>query len=259
MPEANGPDSPTAAMPPLGPAPDLEERDRRRREVLAAVLPHIPFDGWTEAALGAAARDLDCSPAELRRVFPGGVPDVIAFWVAEADRQMLQELEALDLPSMRIRERIATAVRVRLESHTADKEAVRRALGRQAAPDQALHSVLGLYRTVDAMWYAAGDTATDWNFYTKRALLAGVYASTLLYWLQDQSEGSAATWSFLDRRIDDVMRIQKLRGRLDKVADRLPNPFRLLRPFQPGGAGMYPSAGPYPQPGSYPGEPTAGR
>ncbi|MEQ8502258.1 MAG: COQ9 family protein, partial [Sneathiellaceae bacterium] len=111
-----------------------------------------------------------------------------------------------------------------------DREAVRRALGRQAAPDQALTSVLGLYRTVDAMWYAAGDTATDWNFYTKRALLAGVYASTLLYWLQDQSEDFAATWAFLDRRVENVMAIQKLRGRLEQAGGRLPNPFRLLKP-----------------------------
>ncbi|MEQ8497791.1 MAG: hypothetical protein RIB84_00220, partial [Sneathiellaceae bacterium] len=109
----------------LGPEPDMTERDAHRREVLAAVLPHVPFDGWTEAALAAAARDLDCAPAEIRRVFPGGVPEAIAFWVAEADRLMLAELERLDLPSMRIRERIVTAVRVRLEQNAPDREAVR--------------------------------------------------------------------------------------------------------------------------------------
>lgn len=212
-----------------GPEPDLDEHDRLRRRVLAAILPHIPFDGWTGAALAAAARDLECSMAEIRRAFPGGVADAIAFWVAEADRRMLEELERLDLPAMRVRERIATAVRVRLQQHEQDKEAIRRALGHQALPPQSLQGALGLYRTVDAIWYAAGDTATDWNFYTKRGLLAGVYAATLLFWLQDQSEGSQASWAFLDRRIDDIMRIQKLRGRLEQAADRLPSPFRLLR------------------------------
>jgi len=213
-----------------GPEPDLEERDRLRRQVLAAILPHVPFDGWTGAALSAAARDLDCSMAQIRRAFPGGVAEVIAFWVADADQRMLEALEQMDLPAMRVRDRIATAIRLRLEQTEPDKEAVRRALGHQAMPPQALQGALGLYRTVDAIWYAAGDTATDWNFYTKRALLAGVYASTLLYWLQDHSEGSEASWAFLERRIDDIMRIQKLRGRLDEVADRLPSPFRLLRP-----------------------------
>lgn len=217
----------------LGPEPDLQERDERRRQILAAVLPHVPFDGWTEAAVEAACRDLGCPLSEMRRVFPGGTGEMISFWVAEADRRMLEELERRDLASMRIRDRIATAIRVRLEQNEADREAIRRALGRTALPPQALNGALGLYRTVDAIWHAAGDTATDWNFYTKRVLLAGVYASTLIYWLQDQSEGSEASWAFLDRRIDDVMRIQKVRGRLDRIGERLPNPFRLLRPRTP--------------------------
>jgi ubiquinone biosynthesis protein COQ9 len=83
-----------------------------------------------------------------------------------------------------------------------------------------------LYRTVDAIWQVAGDTATDWNFYTKRLLLAGVYGSTLLFWLDDKSEGFAATWAFLERRLADVMRIQKARGALDRLMERLPETFR---------------------------------
>ena len=77
-----------------------------------------------------------------------------------------------------------------------------------------------LYRTVDAIWYAAGDTSADFNFYTKRATLAGVFSSTLFYWLNDRSEGNEATWAFLDRRIDDVMRFEKFKGQFAKKAAR---------------------------------------
>ena len=86
-----------------------------------------------------------------------------------------------------------------------------------------------LYRTVDAIWYAAGDTSTDYNFYTKRGLLAGVYSSTVLYWLNDDSEGAVATWAFLDRRIADVMKVPKLIGKVSGLTGKLPNPLRLFR------------------------------
>jgi ubiquinone biosynthesis protein COQ9 len=106
---------------------------------------------------------------------------------------------------------------------------VRRALTLEALPQQGPRALKQLYRTVDAIWYAAGDTATDFNFYTKRMLLAGVYAATLLHWLDDKSEGFAATAAFLDRRISDVMKIQQAKGKLGKLVERLPNPFRRLR------------------------------
>src|SRR4029077_14179482 len=95
-----------------------------------------------------------------------------------------------------------------------EREAARRALALLALPLNAGLGLKLLYRTVDAMWYAAGDTSADFNFYTKRAILAGVYSSTLLYWLNDRAEGSEATWSFLDRRIDDVMKFEKFKDRV---------------------------------------------
>jgi ubiquinone biosynthesis protein COQ9 len=142
---------------------------------------------------------------------------------------MLDELARRDLAAMKVRERIAAAIRIRLTQQAPHREAVRRALSLEALPRHAPAALAALYRTVDAIWYAAGDTATDWNFYSKRLLLAGVYSSTLLIWLDDRSEGLAATWAFLDRRIDDVMQIQKLRGRLDRLVGRLPDPLGLLR------------------------------
>ena len=123
-------------------------------------------------------------------------------------------------------DRVATAVRVRLEALGPHREAVSRGLAFLALPHNAALGTRCLYRTVDAIWYAAGDTATDYNFYTKRLLLAGVYTSTLLFWLNDRSEGYAQTWAFLDRRIGEVMRIGGTLGRT--VGSLLDLPDRLL-------------------------------
>ncbi|WP_374298103.1 COQ9 family protein, partial [Sphingomonas sp.] len=105
-----------------------------------------------------------------------------------------------------------------------------------AMPLNAALALKLLYRTVDAIWYAAGDNATDFNFYTKRGLLAGVYSATLLYWLNDRSQDCADTWAFLDRRIEEVMQVPKLLGRLGSLTERLPNPFRVAQRMRPGGA-----------------------
>jgi ubiquinone biosynthesis protein COQ9 len=128
-----------------------------------------------------------------------------------------------------VRDRVKTAVLTRLELAAPYREAVRRALALEALPQHAPRALKQLYRTVDAIWYAAGDTATDFNFYSKRMLLAGVYAATLLHWLDDRSENFAGTSAFLDRRLVDVMRIQQAKGKLGKLVEKLPNPFRHLR------------------------------
>ena len=130
---------------------------------------------------------------------------------------------------MRIRDRIICAVRTRLECLEPYREAERRAVGFLALPPNALLGLRLMGRAVDAMWRAAGDRSTDFNYYTKRALLAGVYSTTLAHWLQDESEGFEETWAFLGRRVDDVMKIQKLRGRLDSYVEKLPSPLEFLR------------------------------
>ena len=187
--------------------------DETRDRVLQAALPHVPFDGWSEAALTAAAVDLDIEPGEARQAFPGGPVALVAYHAAYADRQMEEALKEGDLAAMRVRERIAHAVRLRLEQNAAHREAIRAALPILAQPANGGHALYSLYRTVDTIWFAVGDKSTDFGFYTKRALLAGVYLSTLLYWLNDGSEGTQATWAFLDRRIADVMRIQTTQAR----------------------------------------------
>lgn len=200
-----------------------------KRALLEAMLPHVPFDGWTAKTLAMAAKDAGLDAGLPARAFPGGAADALDFWVAETDRAMLRALESRDLAAMKIRERVKTAVLVRLELVAAHREAVRRALTLEALPQQGPRALKQLYRTVDAIWYAAGDTATDFNFYSKRMLLGGVYAATLLHWLDDKSEGFAATSAFLDRRLSDVMKIQQAKGKLGKLVERLPNPFRHLR------------------------------
>lgn len=185
-----------------------------RDEILDAALPHVPFDGWSRRAMRHGARDAGYGADDADRAFPYGAVDMIGHYSDLADRRMLAELERRNVLEMKVRDRIATAVRVRLEQAAPHKEAVRRAMSVLAFPANAPTAARLLYRTVDTIWIAAGDTATDWNFYSKRGLLAGVFSTTLLYWLDDRSEGNDATWAFLDRRIADVMRIPKLTERV---------------------------------------------
>ena len=188
--------------------------DETRDRLLVAALPHVPFDGWSDKTLAAAAAELGLEPEAARHAFPGGPVTLVTYHAAYADRHLDEALKETDLAAMRVRERIAHAVRLRLEQNAAHREAIRAALPILAQPANGPPALLSLYRTVDTIWFAVGDRTTDVGFYTKRALLAGVYLSTLLYWLNDGSEGAAASWAFLDRRIADVMRIQTIRGRL---------------------------------------------
>ena len=200
--------------------------DAARAAILAGVLARVPFDGWTWRTVEAAAKDAGYQPIMARRCFPPGMSAVIAYYAAEADRQMLDGLDSHGLGNLRIRDRIATLVRVRIEQDAPHRDAIRRLIGLQTTPQYAAAAALQIGRTVDLMWRAAGDTATDFNWYTKRGLLAAVYSSTLLYWLDDSSDDYADSWAFLDRRIENVMQIQKVRGRIDQAAAALDAPFK---------------------------------
>ncbi|MBU8876577.1 COQ9 family protein [Reyranella sp. MMS21-HV4-11] len=197
--------------------PDFAENDpdsTLRDRLADAVASEASFEGWTRAALASAARGLDLPAGEGERLFPGGPLDVLTFLSRRSDLRMVEDMEKEGVVALKIRDRIKGAVRIRLERHSGQRESARRALSLLSLPFNAPLALKLLYGTVDAMWYAAGDTSTDFNFYTKRATLAGVYSSTLLYWLNDRSPGAEATWAFLDRRIDDVMRIEKLKGQV---------------------------------------------
>lgn len=206
----------------------MDEAERREALVEAA-LPDVPFDGWSGATLAAAARRLGLNEAELKVLFPGGARDAVACFSHWADRRMLRALADRPLEGVKLKARVAAAVRARLEALEPHREAVRRALSLLALPQNVPLGLKLLYDTVDAIWYAIGDTATDFSFYTKRASLAGVYAATTLYWLDDRSPDGEATFAFLDRRLNDLTVLPRLNQRLRRRLELLPNPMRMMQ------------------------------
>lgn len=179
--------------------------------LLDAALMHVPFDGWTDATWQAALADVDVNPVVANALCPRGAVDLAVAYHQRGDAMMLARLAAADLSEMRFRDRIAAAVRFRLEA-AEDKELVRRGMTLFALPNHAAEGTRLLWGTADAIWTALGDTSRDVNWYTKRATLSGVYSATLLYWLGDDSDGHMASWDFLDRRIDNVMQFEKLKA-----------------------------------------------
>jgi ubiquinone biosynthesis protein COQ9 len=200
-----------------------------RDKILEATLAHVAFDGWTRAALAAGVKDAGFPREMAQRAFPGGTPELVEHFADWADRRMQATLATKDLASMKVRERVAAAVQARLDALSPHREAVRRLLAYLALPGHAGLATRLAWRAADAMWYAAGDTATDFNYYTKRALLVPVYTTTMLYWLADDSDGFAETWGYLDRRIADVMRLPTLTAGVRGALGRLPLPFARLR------------------------------
>lgn len=179
------------------------------KEMIAYALPLVPFEGWTLPTLQKAAAAAGYKKTDVIRVFPGGAIEAIEMFHSASDDEMAHVLQGYSLDTMKVRERINTAVRIRISIHEQHTEALRRALAVQSLPFFTHRALRSLYRTVDAIWHAVGDTSTDFNFYTKRLMLAGVYASTRTFWLNDASPGHRLTWEFLDRRIEDVMKIEK--------------------------------------------------
>lgn len=183
-----------------------------KTRLMQAALPHVPFDGWSEATFRAAARDAGVDLALARAHCPKGAVDLALAYHRAGDEAMAARLRAADLGSIRFRDRVAAAVRFRLEA--ADKEVVRRGATLFALPMHAADGARAVWGTADRIWTELGDTADDLNWYTKRATLAGVYAATVLYWLGDDSPDNQATWDFLDRRIAGVMQIEAMKARL---------------------------------------------
>ena len=181
-----------------------------KEQLLDAVLAHVAFDGWSEAAFRAAARDCEIDPVMARAVCPRGAVDLAIAYHARGDAEMERRLKEDDLPE-RFRDKVAAAVRFRIEA-VSDKEVVRRGSTLFALPMHAADGAKLIWGTSDRIWTALGDTSEDVNWYTKRATLSGVYSATILYWLGDDSPDHQATWEFLDRRIDDVMRIEKAKA-----------------------------------------------
>lgn len=221
---------------------DLHDR------ILDAALPHVPFDGWSEATFRNAISDASVTPAQGRAAFPRGAVDLALAFHRRGDAELVTRLNTADLSDMRYRDRVAFAVRTRLEIAEENREAVRRGLTLFALPLHTPDGLRAMWDTVDAIWTTLGDTSQDVNWYTKRATLSGVYSSTVLFWLGDESDGYSETWDFLDRRIDDVMQIEKVKARTKEspffqrlmsagpgaLLDRIKAPNRAPRTDMPG-------------------------
>ena len=200
--------------------------------LLEATLPNVLFDGWTDHALRGAAAAAGVSAEEARRACPGGAHD-LALWLSDwADRRMAARYAAADTARLGIGQRVALAVRLRLEVLEEHREAVRSWLLWMALPNHAPAAAKQLSQTVDEIWQTIGDGATDVSYYTKRAVLAGVYSATLLHWLGDETEGHAATWDFLDRSLKAVSKAGRSAARVGgfgKLLGMVPSPVRFAR------------------------------
>lgn len=191
--------------------------DAEARTVLKAVLPRAAFDGWTASALEGAAKDAGIDRAVLAAAFPNGVADVLREWSMEADAAMSEAMAGPHFDGLKIREKVAFAVMARIDALRPHKEAARRAAAVLALP---IHGTLGAelaWKTADAIWRGLKDKSTDFNFYSKRGILSGVWLSTLARWLADDSQDEAATRAFLDARIENVMQIEKLKGKVREL------------------------------------------
>lgn len=184
--------------------------DELKARVLDAALSHVPFDGWSERTLAAAITDAGVAPALARSLFPRGGVDLALAYHQRGDEAMVAALSQRNLTALRFRDRIALAVRLRLDS--ADRELVRRGTTLFSLPMHAADGARAIWQTADRIWTALGDTSQDLNWYSKRATLSAVYGATVLYWLGDESSDRQATWDFLDRRIDQVMQVEKLKA-----------------------------------------------
>lgn len=202
----------------------------QRDSLLQAGLTHVAFDGWSAEAFRRGAEDLGLDPALVGELLPANAPALVAAFSDWADRSMLAALAEEDLSGLGVTAKVARAVRLRFDAIEPYQEAVRRSLSVLSRPGGAISGMTLLHRTSDAVWNALGDSSTDHNWYTKRMLLGGVISATTLYWLDDSSEDKERTWSFLDRRLQNVVRIG---GRLGKFAARaLAVPDRMVRRMQ---------------------------
>ncbi len=191
----------------------METRDEIKENLLKRALLHVPFDGWSKNVLELAAVEAGVDASYSWRLFPHGPIDAIAYWSQQLDQDMLTALPSPE--GLKVREKIALATKTRITLLIPYRETANKTARYLALPQHVTQATRMLYKTVNEIWYYAGDTSTDYNFYTKRGLLALVYSTTFLYWLKDDSEDFEKTWDFLDRRIEEVLKLpQKIKSKL---------------------------------------------
>lgn len=199
-----------------------------RQSILEHVLKHVPFDGWTSKSLKAAVEDAGLPDGAEELYFPGGQLEVIKFWSERSDLKVHAHIVSLDLEEMRIRDKVTQGVLARLEAIGNHEEAARRAVSRLALPDALGQGPAQIWASADTIWRAIGDTSTDGNFYSKRAILSGVIASSIMSWLGDDSDGKEKARAFLEARIQNVMQFEKAKWDFKKRTESLPKPAEIL-------------------------------
>ena len=183
--------------------------------VIDALIPQIPFDGWTERSLRQALASIGQAPEDARLIFPGGAGEMIEAFFTLANTRMAEAAAAADLAACRVPARVRAILSIWLEQNRGNREAVRRAFALLSLPQHARRAARITAAMVDTIWHAAGDTSADFSWYTKRGILAAVVASTVLYWLSDTSEEDENTLRFIDRRLEGVSKVGKLRKRVE--------------------------------------------
>jgi ubiquinone biosynthesis protein COQ9 len=204
--------------------------ETRISELLAAMLPHVVFDGWSQASFEYAVVDVNMDLGLAAILAPRGAIDLAVAYHRQSDALMHERYWTTPTDSLKIREKITLAVRLRLEA-IGDKEAVRRAASLFALPRNASEGAKLIWGTADHIWTMLGDSSQDVNWYSKRATLSAVYGATVLFWLGDDSPSHENTWVFLDRRIENVMQVEIAKGRIranKKLSAALAGPLWLL-------------------------------
>ena len=201
-------------------------------EVRAALAPIIArnagFDGWSDAAVHAAADEAGVDRDVAKLAFKDNAIDMIDAWIDSIDLELAHRLPAEKLAAMKIRDRITALLATRLEIMAPDRESLRRAMAIMAMPQNLVRSAKIGWRSADRMWRLAGDTASDFNHYTKRMTLSAVYASTLSVFVNDDSDNFADARAFLDRRIDNVMQFEKVKFQAKQRQEYVPSLSRFI-------------------------------
>lgn len=208
--------------------PPSDYLTRVREAVLAAALVHVPFDGWSETVFQNAVRDAGVDAGRALLAFPGGAMDLLDTFWASNDMALAKEIAGRGLDNTPVSQRISKALEIYLDLLRPHREAVRRALALQALPPHAPGALAMLYRTVDTIWRSVGDQSTDYNFYTKRAVLAAVVMSVVTNWLGESGDDAAAMEAFIGRRIGNVLAFEKVKARVAGVIQSAPSPAPLL-------------------------------
>lgn len=199
-----------------------------RRALAPRIAAAAVFDGWSADAVAAAAREAGVDGDVAAYAFKGRAMAMIAAWIGHVDDGMARALPPTTLAALPVRERIRRLVQFRLDAIAGMEEALRRALAIMALPGNAPQALRLGWGSADAMWRLAGDRATDLNHYSKRVILAGVYAATLAIFVDDRSDDKTDTREFLKRRIDGILRFEKAKAQLLRPAEERFSPARFL-------------------------------